>query len=350
MAGFAAANVRAQVGGIVGQVDNTQTRQQLNLAAQSQLAASNTVPPLYEGETSDLGPQSVLLPRPHHTLFQATADEQLFYSDNVFQTTHDKISSGVILSTAEFDLAPTPYAFAGGLLAPRVGYQAQWFDYVFNGNHKVPLAPFGFPRVNLSTFDFNAQTPFADVTWSRGGWSFAGGMEAERLFYTSHEDPFYSECAPYWLARYIFPVCDATVLSASYEGDYRFTSIPVSRSLNIVGPTEFSTANANNRTDQGLLLSLTQVLHKHVVFEPYYQFKYTHFTDYPTSVTPDGLRVPPPRNDYLNTFGAGLYWLPCQHFSVRGFVNYNILASDNSAVAQYKEFDGGVGVNLTIRF
>src|SRR5579862_1453908 len=156
----AAVSVRAQVGGAVNQVDNANTRQQLNQTAQSQLAGSNSVPELYEGETSDVGPQSVVTPSVHRTWIQASADVQLLYTDNAFLTENHKIESGVLISSAQVALAPTPFPLGNGTwtLAPRIGYQSQWFDYLFNdqqvrfiGNQELP------PGKELSDFDFNSQ-------------------------------------------------------------------------------------------------------------------------------------------------------------------------------------------------
>jgi hypothetical protein len=68
--------------------------------------------------------------------------------------------------------------------------------------------------------------------------------------------------------------------------------------------------------------------------------QYTHFTAYPQG----------PRNDYLNSVGAGLYLLVCPNFSVRTFVNYDILASGNPRVDDYRKLDAGGGIDLSIRF
>ena len=330
IAGCAALSVRAQIGGMINQVDSTQTREQLNQAAQQQLTESNAVPPLYEGESSDLGPQSVVQPMPRHTLFEARADEQLFYSDNVLLTEKNKINSAVLLSTAEFALAPTPYPLWNGMLAPRVGYQGQWVDYFLNDKRI-----FGLP-FHLKDLDFSAQSVFADATWTRGHWSFGAGLNAMRLFNTPQADsydPIYDELAPNWMARYVLPLCEKSAVSATYFGDYRFTSIRPQF-------LEFSAGDANDRTDHGLLLTYTPVFCKQVVFQPYYQMKYTHFTDYPLG----------PRNDYLNTVGGGLYWMVCPNFSVRTFVSYDIQSSGNRFVQDYRKFDGGGGISASIRF
>jgi hypothetical protein len=326
IASGAAASAYAQIGGIVNQVDTTQTRAQLNQSAEAQ-AATNGVPQLYEGESSDLGPQSVVQARPRHTLFSAEADAQFFYTDNILQTDRRAQSTGVLLSTAQFALTPTPYAAGSGTLSPEVGYRAQWFDFGLNGGK---LRGTG---LHLDDLDFSAQTVFADALWTCGNWSFGGGLDATRLLTINNYHPFYNELVPNWTVRFTVPINDQMAFAASYQGDYRFTDIR---------PTflEFATSDAADRTDHAILLTYTEVFCKHVVFEPYYRMKYTHYSDYPLG----------DRNDFLNSLGAGLYWIVCPHFTIRTFVNYDILSTDNSRVPEYRKLDAGGGVNLTVRF
>jgi hypothetical protein len=324
---FAAVSVRAQIGGIVNQVGDAQTREQLNRTAQAGLSESNSVPQLYEGETSDVGPQSVVQTKARHTLFEAYADAQFFYSDNVFLTEKRKVDTGVLVSTVEFALAPTPYAVGNGTLAPRLGYQHQWFDFGLGGA-KLPGTP-----LQLRDFDFNAQTVFADALWTQGKWSFGGGLDATRLMQTDGYHQFYEELVPNWIARRTFSLNDQTAFAMAYEGDYRVTSIEPQF-------LEFATSDANDRTDHSLVLTLTHVLCKHAVLQPYYRMKYTHFTEFPNSA----------RNDYLNSLGAGLYLLVCPHFTVRTFVNYDILVSGNPRVENYHKLDAGGGIDVSFRF
>jgi hypothetical protein len=342
MAG-ATMSVRAQVGGMVGQVDNSNTRQQLNQTAESQVAGTNSVPQLYEGESSDVGPQSVVAPRERHTIFQARADVQLLYTDNAFLTANNKIDTGVLISTAEAEFAPVSYPLGNGTLTPRIGYQGQWFDYFFNNQQVRFIGNQGVPPGKLSDFDFTSQSVFGDAMWTHDHLSLGGGLEATRMLFTPHYDPFYDELMPFWSARYVFPICDESALSVSYLGDYRFTSSQRSFFLGSPG------GNIDDRTDQGLLLTWTQVLSKGVVFQPFYEFKYTHFTEEPAVVNSSNVRETVTRNDYLNTVGAGIYWFVSPNCTVRGFFNYNSLKSSISAV-EYREFDGGGGVDVSIKF
>lgn len=347
MAAGAAVSAHAQVGGLVGQSENVNTRQQLNQTA-AQMAGTNTVPQLYEGETSDVGPQSVVTPVERRTLFQARADMQFLYTDNAFLTARNKVDTGIMISTAEFALAPTPYPLGGGTLAPEIGYQGQFFDYFFNKS--VPFigtTSQGFPTPTINDYDFNTQSVFGDATWTCGHLGFGSGLEATRMFNTAHFDPFYDELSPFWSVRYVLPLGEKSALSASYLGDYRFTSVKPNRALGTPG------GGIDNRMDHGLLVTWSQVLTKQLVFQPFYEFKYTQFShEQDTGI----FRTTPPfgdifatRNDYLNTAGVGLYWFVCPNCTVRGFFNYNSLKS-SIAAAEYREWDGGGGIDVSIRF
>jgi hypothetical protein len=324
---LATGSARAQIGGMVNQVGDAQTREQLNRNAQAGLSESNSVPQLYEGETSDVGPQSVVQAKARHTLFEAYADAQFFYTDNVLLTERRKADTDVLVSTVEFALAPTPYAVGNGSLAPRLGYQHQWFDFGLGGA-KLPGTP-----LEMRDLDFNAQTVFADALWMRGKWTFGGGLDATRLMQTDGYRQFYEELVPNWTARRTFPLNDQASFAVAYEGDYRVTRIEPQF-------LEFATSDANDRTDHSLVLTYTQMLCKHAVLQPYYRMKYTHFTEFPNNA----------RNDHLNSMGAGLYLLVCPHFTVRTFVNYDILVSGNPRVENYHKLDAGAGIDATFRF
>ena len=299
----------------------------MNRTAQAALTESNSVPALYEGESSDVGPQSIVQARKRRTLFEAYADVQYFYTDNVLLTERNPLDTWVLASTVQAAFAPTPYAVGNGTLAPRVGYRHQWFDFGMDGE-KIPNSP-----LKLRDLDFNAQTVFAGALWTRGNWTFSGGVDADRLMETDGYKQFYSELVPNWSAERVFPLCEHSALAIGYNGDYRFTHIQPQF-------LEFATSDANDRTDHTLALTFTQVLCKHAVFQPYYRMQYTHFITYPQG----------PRNDYLNTVGAGLYWVPCPNFSVRTFVDYDLLVCGNPNVPNYRKLDAGVGIDISIRF
>jgi len=79
----------AQMPNASQQVDSVQQRHQLDQAAQMMIT-TNAVPELYAGESSDVGPQSVLQTKPRRTYLEAFADAQYFYTDNMFLANQKK--------------------------------------------------------------------------------------------------------------------------------------------------------------------------------------------------------------------------------------------------------------------
>ena len=317
----------AQTPGAINQVENVQLRQQLDQTAQQKFDAGASVPELYPGEDQDVGPQSVLRIKPRQPLFEAMADAQYFYTDNMFLNDQNKIDTAVLVSTVEIALTPKPFDLAGGKVAPRIGYRHQWFDYGFDGKTLPQTGTL------LSDYDFNAQTCFADLQWSQGNWIAQAGLDYNRLMSTSDYDQFYQEWLPHWGVQRVFPLNGKAAFSLGYEGNYHFSDSGSA-------PAPFNASDFDDRTDQMLVATYVQMLGKYAVIQPYYRFKYTHFTQYTMGS----------RNDCLNTFGLALYWILCPNCNVRAFVGYDIMNSDNGSVPRYHQFDAGGGVNVSLRF
>ncbi len=325
-------SARAQTPNASQQVDNAQRMRQLQ-SFTGLPGGTNAVPEFYEGETSDVGPQSVLQVKPRRTYFQASADEQFFYTDNVFLANRGKLSASVLISTVQAALAPSPYEVAGGLLAPRLGYQQQWFTYGLADSTTVLVYP-SFTKVNINQFDFNAGTAFTDLSWSRQNWTFTIGGDYRRLLGSENYDEFYHEFVPRWGIRRDFQLCNSVVVSIGYEGDYRFTgSAPPTAPL--ASPKYPDTYN--DRTDQSLVLVANWQLCRHMILQPYYRLQYSHYTQIE-------------RDDWLNSFGLTLYCPITQNISLRTFVTYDIMNTDGFYVQDYQKFDGGAGLNLTVSF
>jgi hypothetical protein len=343
-AGFVLAvrTVTAQTPGAVQQVDTVGQQRQLVQSAKS-FQDGDSAPELYPEETSDVGPQTVLKRAPRHTLFEAMADAQYFYTDNMFLNEKGRHKTDVLVSTAQFALAPTPYDLAGGKLAPRIGYTHQWFDFGLASDEKVLVHYFdrGVDVMSpVNVFDFNSQTAFIDAQWSKDNWIAEAGFDFRRLLSTDNYDEFYKEYVPRWSLERVFPLCERSAITVGYAGDYRFGKpepfvfVPPSSSTIRINP------DLGDRTDHTLFATYNQMICPHAVLQPYYQLKYTYFTD---STLGD-------RNDLLSSVGAALYWTVCPHFEIRTFVDYNMRFSDNPNVSEYRQFDAGAGVNLTVRF
>ena len=315
-------HAQAQTPGAIDQVDSVQKRRALERPAEMTFKDGDSAPELYPGEASDVGPQSVLRIKPRRKWFDAQADVQYFWTDNMFLTRNNKQDADVLVSTAQFALAPTPFEYCDGTFAPRVGYRHQWYDFGLFGN-KLDGTP-----LKLNAFDFNAQTLFADIRRTDEHWVLEAGFDYTRLMQTANYEDFYHEAVPRWAVYYVARPCEKSVFSIGYEGDYRFSRAEVS----ILGVNE----HLNDRTDHGLVANYTFAVNKHAVVQPYYRFKYTHFTKVN-------------QEDYLNSFGLAIYAIVCSNFDVRAFVGYELRRSSVGA-AEYNKLDAGGGLMATIRF
>ena len=329
--------VRAQMPNASQQVDSVQQRRQLE-AVSSLFSVTNPVPELYAGETGDVGPQSVLQFKPRRTYFEASADEQYFFSDNIFLANHGKQGADVLVSTVQAALAPTPYEFAGGLLSPRLGYQQQWFNFglldsdtvhVYNPKHLAAS------QLRLDKFDFNASTVFSDVAWRWQNWNFTLGGDYRRLMDSGSYSEFYHEFVPRWSVSRDFPLGDSVGFSIGYEGDYRATKATPPAAVNPTSPKY--PAEYNDRTDQSLVLVGNWQICRHAILQPFYRLQFAHYT-----------RIN--RDDLLNSFGLALYCPITAQIFLRTFVSYDIATTDGYYVQNYSRLDAGAGLNLTVRF
>ena len=296
--------------------------------------SSNNVPEFYEGETSDIGPQSVLQVKRPRTWLEAFVDEQFFYTDNVFLADHNKHSAAVLVSTVQAALAPTPFEFAGGQLAPRLGYQQQWFSYGLSGSDKVLAYP-SFKKVNLDQFDFNVGTVFTDVGWRYQDWTFTVGGDYRRLLNSDNYTEFYHEFVPRWAVRRDVQLCDSLTINVGYEGDYRFTGAAPPGVVTNTAPKFPNTFN--DRTDHSLVLVGNWQLCSHAILQPFYRLQYSHYT-----------RIN--RDDLLNSMGVTLYCPITQNISFRTFFGYDILNTDGFYAQNFRKLDAGVGLNFTVSF
>jgi hypothetical protein len=331
-AGFVFCQSNAQTPGAIQQVDSVQQRQQLERNARP-IEPGEAAPELYPGEISDTGPQTVLRFKPRKTYFEALADAQYFYTDNMFLNENEKQSTDVLVGTAQFALAPTPYDLGGGKLAPRLGYRHQWYTFGLAKDEQIQVFDFetlSTRLADLNEFDFNAQTFFTDGRWARDNWIFEAGFDYTRLMDSDDYNQFYQEYVPRWGVRRPFPLYETGTLSLGYAGDYRFAQTDV--------PPPTFDDDFNSRTDHSLFVAYSQSLCKNAVLQPYYRFKYTRFT------------AGDERNDYLHSFGLALHCFFNQYIGLRAFAGYDILDSSNPDVPDYKRLDAGGGLNLTFRF
>ena len=333
-AGFALTlnEIRAQVPVAVQQSETVQQRRQREQAAPA-AESGETAPELFVGESSDVGPQSILKFKPRKSYFEAMADVQYFYTDNMFLTKNDRQSADVLVSTVQFALAPTPYALGGGSLAPRLGYRQEWYSFGLATDTKVDVYDFQtgqFDRVGLSAFDFNVQTVFTGGRWMYENWIVEVAFDFTRLLDSSDYNQFYRENVPRWGVQRLIPLGAHSTLALGYAGDYRFTDTDL--------PPPTLGQDFNDRTDQILFATFNWSLCRSAVLQPYYRFQYTHFTQGEN------------RNDYLNSFGLALYCFFTPRISARAFVGYDIMNTTSLLVPDYNKLDAGGGLNVIIRF
>lgn len=320
----------AQMPNAYQQVDTVNQNRQMDESAQA--LGTNNVPALYDSETSDVGPQSVLEMKARRTWVQAYADEQYFYTDNMFLADHGQQSADVLVSTVMAALAPTPYDFEGGQLAPRIGYEHQWFNYdlIESSSLEVVNGLFSGSSATADTFDFNVSTAFADVSWKRHNWEFTVGADFRQLLDSGSYSEFYRETVPRLSISRDFNLTANTGISIGYQGDYRVTETD--------GPDPIGFGRGfNDRMDQGLYVVGSWRLCRYAILQPFYNFEYTHYT-----------RIN--RDDFLHSFGLTLYCPVTQNITFRGFVGYNDLNTDGFYAQNYEALDAGGGLNLSVRF
>ncbi len=326
----------AQVGA-VRQVDSAQQRRELGQAPTT-LGDGETVPELFKGEASDVGPQSVVKFKSRKSHLELSADAQYFYTDNMFLADGGKIGTDVLVSMVQAALAPGAYSLGEGQFSPRLGYRHEWFNFGLASSKKIDVVDFNppssFRTAKLSEFDFNAQTIFADGRWRHGNWIVGAGFDYQRLLDSDRYEQFYDEYVPRLEVRRIIPLRNAGSIAVAYEGDYRFTDSD--------RPPRGEQSDLNDRTDHSLVINYSLALCPEAIVQPYYRFQYTHFTG--------GQPNESQRDDYLNTIGIALHCPLTRQIGLRAFVSYDLMRTTDTIADDYNKLDAGGGLGLTMRF
>ena len=317
---------QAQTPGAIEQSEALRRRQDMEKRFKDATATGGSAPELFAEETKDVGPQSILKMKQKKTYFEVVADSQFFYTSNMLLAEKNPgvrlTDTSVFVNTAQFALAPTPYQIGPGLLAPRIGYRHQWFDYGLEKNSR-----------GLGSFDFDVSTVFVDLRYRLGeNWSVEAGFDWMRLLnhtptYFSY-DEIYKEYAPRVGVFRQFSFSETKVLSVGYQGSFHFSETPG----NIP-------ENQNNRLDNSLIAAYTHALTSQLVLQPYYRIQYTHYTASPFGT----------RNDLLQTIGLSIHYYPTTRSGVRLFAGYDLKESDQPIVADYRKLDAGRGLNFNLK-
>jgi hypothetical protein len=345
--GIASSVARGQNNAAVSQSETVRQQSQVE-QTRSGLAPGQNVPDLFDEEGADVGPQSILRKRKHRWL-RLSADEQVYYTDNmlfenedttIFSGRPDPVEAGVSVATLEAALQTPPCVTRFASYRAEAGYRHQFFNY-FGDDEE--LRQFGFvPRpIQLSDFDFDASTAFAQLLAQTAHYQFRVGFDYTRLIgdgqarFLKDDDyfEFYREYVPRWSVQRNFRVCDRSQFSVGYFGSYHFADEE---------PTTFGGGfeDRSERWEHATIVSYSVALPGDFVVQPYYRFQYTDFT---SDLFEDGF------SEFLHTAGLGIGWYPCANFSARLFANYNWNDSD-SIFREYEQFNAGGGVNLTLRF
>jgi hypothetical protein len=335
----AAAQAQSNPG--VAQADNTRIQRATDQVLQPVLPG-DSLPPLYDGESEDVGPQSVLRAK-KTPWFRATVDVQSFYTDNMLYTEDDEQSAGVAVTTLEAALMTKPCITRFASYRAELGYRHQFYNYF--GNDDVVVQEFSNPgnrsRYDAKDFDFDSSTFFANLTAQTKHYQFGLGLDYTKLFgfkelRDDNYDEFYSEVVPRWSVQRNFRVCSRSQVSLAYLGSYHFTD----EDQPLIDSSDFFIFDVRDdrseRWEHTFLAAYTVALPCSIAVQPYYRFQFNDFehTD----------------NYLVHTAGFSAGWYPCENFSVRGFVGYNWSDASDSRVVEYEKLDAGGGLTATLRF
>jgi hypothetical protein len=325
----------------VAQADNTRAQRATDHILQPVLPG-DSLPLLYDGESEDVGPQSVLRAK-KTPWFRATVDVQSFYTDNMLYTEDDEQSAGVAVTTLEGALMTKPCITRFASYRAELGYRHQFYNYF--GNDDVVVQEFSNPgnrsRYDAEDFDFDSSTFFANLTAQTKHYQFGLGLDYTKLFgfkelRDDNYDEFYSEVVPRWSVQRNFRVCSRSQVSLAYLGSYHFTD----EDQPLIDASDFFIFDVRDdrseRWEHTFLAAYTVALPCSIAVQPYYRFQFNDFEH--------------TENYLIHTAGFSAGWYPCENFSVRGFVGYNWSDASDSRVAEYEKLDAGGGLTATLRF
>jgi hypothetical protein len=306
-------------------VDQTRSRDRV-APEQFDVTTDSSAPETYPGEAADTGVQFLIKTKPRKEYVEASVDTQYYYTSNVFlqedTASTSPTDTGVFVNTISAAYAPTAFDLWGGKLSPRVGLRLQMFNYGLDKTEN-----------QLNNLDFMAQTAFAETRlqlWQN--WVFGAGFDYTRLVSNENQDSyaeFYKEYVPNLSATRYFPINNQMLASVGADVRYRLTDV------------DPNPARQNNdRADYGLFASFLYLPIEKLTLQPYYRFVLSDYT-YQSN---DG------RTDYLNTIGFSVGYEITKWAAARVFTSYDYKESDDATVADYTNYNAGLGASLNFRF
>jgi hypothetical protein len=277
---------------------------------QSKVNLNQTAPPPGQVNTDpDLGDLDAVQRFPKPDMFTLSTSQQFFYTDNVFYTNANQISSLAYLGS--YDLSFVPYSLRDW--TPRISLQ---YNMVRYGN----AAEGDFDNENLA---FSNQYVFTEDR----AWSWTSTINLSR-FTAPHQNDheFYKEVVYDNQITYIKQVRKDLPLYfiGAYDLAYHQST-----------PADF------DRLDNGLSFSLAYYPVPEVSVGPYIRpTARTYFTN--TSFQHD-------RDDFNFSAGVDVTWTPFKYASVSADVSHSNNYSNNSAQS-YNETAPGLSLTGTLKF
>ncbi len=315
------------------------------------LAPGDTIPPLYEEEDSDLGPQTVLRKK-KPAWFRGSVDAQVFFTDNLLYENNGEDDGGVAVTSLEAALMTQPCITRFASYRAEIGYRHQFFNYF--GHDDVAAG------LDAEDFDFDSSTAFVSILAQTKHYQFRFGADYTRLLgfepiRNDDYEEFYREAVPRWSVQRNFRVCDRSLVSLAYLGAYHFSDDDIPVVLSPFGPPRgFLHRNfpddRGERWEHTFIASYSVRLPHNLVAQPYYRFQYTDYVNPQPSFGRFGAVTEFDESLFLHTVGLSLGWFPCENFSARAFAGYNWQEADENSANEYEKLDIGGGVAATLRF
>jgi hypothetical protein len=300
------------------QAQTATQRQDSTPSINARAGSKEAAPELYQGESADVGPQLILVEKQRRLWFEAGVDTQYYYTSNLFLTEKERIDTGILLTTAQFAIAPEAFLIGPGEYTVRAGYRHQTYLYGLDKTSN-----------QLNNFDFDVSSTYLNHRYRLpSGFAFSLGSEYNRFL--SHEAAwreFYAEFALTWGVEKSFGFGENHQVVLAYYGMNHFTH---------TDPTP--TTNVNDRIDSILSLSWSWQFYPRVLLQPFYRIQQVHYWR-----SED-------RDDLINTMGVSIAWYPTDTVSVRLFTSYEMRESDDEFVDDYHKLDAGGGLSLNFRF
>lgn len=292
------------------------------------------IPMLYDGELEDSGPQLLLLEPPPHEWLQLLCDTQFYFTSNATMAERDTTGTDVFALTAQGAITPKSFALFGGKVYSSAGFRYQHFRYgLLSGSNKQIHNSY----LPVDSMNFEAYTPYAQFDWRSGPWTVGLGARFSAYRSLDSEHTTYQEWAPSLQAARTFSLGENQQFSLGGDFTYRFSHsfLPPGISL----PPGWFYSDQNDRYDLGLTLAYTVLLREKWLIQPSYRFQFSHYTQ--TSVS---------RQDYYHILSLTVGYQINDYLSLRGFCSAEFRDSTDDVVADYKNFNGGLGLMGMLRF